>query len=121
MHICELKNKNAQYTQTKKEVQIKCQVKRTWMSKQYEKNALSMTNKSKQLEGRFFSRKLTDNVNCTYMLLKLNAFVLPLETVPKLRSIPSSSFIDIDFQELRNSFPMSISVILAGFLYHSSR
>lgn len=36
---------------------------------------------------------------------------MPLETVSKLKSIPSSSITDIDFQELRNSLPISSSVI----------
>lgn len=46
----------------------------------------------------------------TYSLSKLN-FFFPFETVSKLKSMASSSVTDIDFQELRKSFPISLSVL----------
>lgn len=45
----------------------------------------------------------------TYSLSKLNAFFLLLPTVSKLKSMGSSSAIDIDFQEVMNFLPVSSS------------
>lgn len=53
----------------------------------------------------------TKTFSRTYRLSKLNGFLFPPEIVSKLKSMGSSSVTDSDFQELRNSFPASFSVI----------
>ncbi|KAK3433017.1 hypothetical protein EUGRSUZ_D00543 [Eucalyptus grandis] len=48
----------------------------------------------------------------TYSLLKSNSFILPLPTTSKLKSIVSSTAMDDDLKEKRNSSPNSASVDL---------
>lgn len=68
-------------------------------------------------KARFYSKiygfnkrnSMLEVFKSTYKFPKLNVFFLPLETVSKPKSILSSSIAGIDFQEPRNSFPMSTS------------
>lgn len=61
------------------------------------------------------------NIRGAYIFSKSNIFFLLLETVSKLKSMASSSAIDMGFQEPRNSVPKSSSAWIIKKIQRKSK